>query len=286
MLRFLSILLAVVTFASANEIPLRLDFGVYPSDRATVMYRKFTPILEAIQEPVEQLLGHPVDIHLTIFKNYDAGIDALVHGEVDFVRFGPASYILAEQRNKNITLLAMEQKKGLTRFNGHIITKTDSGIKSLQDLVGRSFAFGDRNSTIGRYLAQAEMLQAGIYEEDLQSFDYLGRHDLVASAVLTGSHDAGAIKGSTYNKLCDPKKIAVLHTFENVTKPWVAREGLQPAVQEAITEALLSLEKSEILGELGCTGFIRTSPKEYDTVRSGMKRSEGFSQKEKPKRSN
>jgi phosphonate transport system substrate-binding protein len=276
MLRFILILLCSASCAFGNDKPLRLDFGVYQSDRATIMYRKLMPILEAIQFPIEQLLQHPVDIHLTIFEDYESGIKALVDGDVDFVRFGPASYILAEQKNPKISLLAMEQRKGLTRFNGFIIARADSGITKLEDVNGKSFAFGNANSTIGKFLAQSELLGAGINAEDLKHYDYLGRHDLVANAVISGTHDVGAIKESTYSKLCDPKKIIVVHAFENVTKPWVARAGLPQQVQEAITQALLSLYKTEALVELGCSGFIHGNPKAYNIVRNGMKNSESF----------
>ncbi len=284
MARFILIILCFASFSFGDDKPLRLDFGVYQSDRATVMYRKMTPVLEALQDPLEQLLQQPVDIHLTIFKDYESGIKALVDGDVDFVRFGPASYILAEKQNPNITLLAMEQRKGLTRFNGFIIARTDSGITKLEDVAGKSFAFGDKNSTIGRFLAQAELLEVGINAEALKRYDFLGRHDLVANAVISGTHDVGALKESTYSKLCDPKNIIVIHAFENVTKPWVARANLSKTIQEAITQSLVSLYKPEVLGELGCSGFIEATPEFYNPVRRGMKKSESFvSKKEKTK---
>jgi len=264
----------------AKEAPLRLDFGVYPSDRATVMYRKFTPILEAIRIPLENQLGRDVDIHLKIFRDYDSGIEALAKGEVDFVRFGPASYILAEQKNKEIKLLAMELRKGLKRFNGLIIARADSGITSMEDLRGRSFAFGNENSTIGRFLSQSLMLEHGIDEEALGQIDYLDRHDIVARAIINGTHDAGALKSSTYKKLCDPEKIIVIKAFENVTKPWVASSDLTKEIRDAITQSLLMLEDPEVISELGCSGFAESNRNEYDLVRQGMKHAAGFNKPE------
>jgi len=114
----LALVIACCSICNAQEAPLRLEFGVYPSDRATVMYRKFSPILEAIRVPLENLLKREVDIHMTIFEDYASGIQALANGEVDFVRFGPSSYILAEQLNPDVQLLAMELRNGLKRFNG------------------------------------------------------------------------------------------------------------------------------------------------------------------------
>ncbi len=78
--------------------PIELTFGVYSSDKATVMYKMFIPIIRQLQENAEAKLKHPVDIFIKIFRTYDEGIDALVKGDVDLVRFGPASYILAKAK--------------------------------------------------------------------------------------------------------------------------------------------------------------------------------------------
>ncbi len=282
MLRFIVLLLtlAFATKSHGQSEPLQLEFGVYPSDRATVMYRKFSPIIEAIRVPLENQLDREVDIHMTIFEDYESGIKALANGEVDFVRFGPSSYILAEKLNPNIKLLAMELRKGLKRFNGLIIAHKESKIKELKDLKGKSFAFGDENSTIGRFLAQSLMVEHGIDANMLASYDFLGRHDKVAVAVMTQTHDAGAIKSSTYKKLCDPEEIIVVRAFSNVTKPWVASSTLPEHVCEAITESLLMLENQQVIGELGCSGFAVTNPEEYDIVRESMKQAEAFLPKE------
>jgi phosphonate transport system substrate-binding protein len=62
------------------------------------MYKKLTPVLEYLQDDLEKRLARPVDIHLSIFKTYEEGIDAFAKGEIDFVRFGPAPYITAKGR--------------------------------------------------------------------------------------------------------------------------------------------------------------------------------------------
>ena len=148
------ILLAALTMTSSaqdlSQPTFSLTFGVYQSDKATVMYKMFFPVIQYIQSDLKRRLGRPVDIQLRIFRSYDEGIESLVAGKVDFVRFGPASYITAKGRNNRIKLLAMEHKSGKKRFKGLIIVAVDSPIRSLTDLKGHSFAFGDRNSTIGR----------------------------------------------------------------------------------------------------------------------------------------
>ncbi|RDH89200.1 MAG: phosphonate ABC transporter substrate-binding protein [endosymbiont of Seepiophila jonesi] len=284
--RFLIPLLLLLTLnginvfaAAGTTAPVALTFGVYQSDKTTVMYRKFLPVLEYLQKQMESSLGQPVDIELKIFKGYDQANDALVAGEVDFVRFGPASYALAKDRNEGIQLIAMEEKKGKKRFCGMIVVRSDSPIKTLQNLKGRRFAFGSDKSTIGRYLAQAEMVKAGIHAKDLAGYDYLGRHDKVFKAVVLGDYDAGALKEATFKRNNKAGDLRVLKTFENVTKPWIAREGLDALVVDAIRQGLLSLKDKDILKVFKASGFLPTSNDEYTFVRHGMRLSAQFGEK-------
>src|SRR5262245_32047526 len=100
--------LAPAQKSGGDKPQLQLEFGVYQSDKATVMYRKLSPVLEWLQNDLEPRLGRSVDIHLTIFKSYEEGINNLVNGRIDFVRFGPASYINAKKKSEGVQLIAME----------------------------------------------------------------------------------------------------------------------------------------------------------------------------------
>jgi phosphonate transport system substrate-binding protein len=256
--------------------PMSLSFGVYQSDKATVMYRSLTPVLEALTASMESALGRPVDIKLTIFQSYEDGIESLARGQVDFVRFGPASYITAKARQSDIELIAMETESGDKRFKGLIIVQKESPIRTIADLRGKRFAFGDPNSTIGRYLVQAELIKAGITGKDLKEFQYLSRHDTVVKAVEIGDFDAGSVMQQTFEKANAKGTLRVLASFDNVTKPWVARKGLERSTFEAIQAGLFALKDPGVLKELKITGFVPTSDDEYRLVREGMKLAEEF----------
>src|SRR5688572_11501224 len=91
---------------------LTLVFGVYTSDKPTDMYRMFKPALIALEENVARTLSQPVQIRLKVFNSYDAARKALVDEEVDFVRFGPASYVLAKEEKPGLHLLVIEEQEG------------------------------------------------------------------------------------------------------------------------------------------------------------------------------
>lgn len=268
--------LPATTTAVEDQKPLSLSFGVYQSDKATVMYRSFTPVLETLMTSMEGRLGRSVDINLTIFKSYEDGIDSLARGEVDFVRFGPASYITAVAKQPGLELIAMETESGDKRFKGLIVVQKESPIRTIGDLRGKRFAFGDPNSTIGRYLVQAELVKAGITGKDLSDYQFLGRHDTVVKAVEIGDFDAGSVMEQTFAKANVKGTLRVLASFENVTKPWVGRKGLDKTTIEAIQASLYALNDPAVLKELKITGFVPTSDEEYRLVREGMKFAEAF----------
>ena len=88
-----------------------------------------------------------------------------------------------KRANSGLRILAMERVGGDKVFYGIIAVAKDSPIDSVAQLRGRSFAFGNDQSTIGRYLSQQFLRSHGIYASDLSRFDYLERHDKVGTAV-------------------------------------------------------------------------------------------------------
>lgn len=257
---------------------LNLTFGLYQSDKATVMFKKFTPVIEALAEKIGAAAGRKTKIELTIYKTYDEAIDALTQGKVDFVRFGPASYITAKQRNKDVRLIVMEEEKGAKRFKGLVVVAAKSSIQKIADLRGKKFAFGDPNSTIGRYLVQAVLVDNGIHAKDLSHFEYLDRHDKVAKVVEIGDFDAGSIKTETFKALPEGT-LRVIAEFDNVTKPWVMRSGMDDRTFKAMQEGLLKFTDKDALKELGVSGFALATDEDYDLVKKGMAKAEEFEKK-------
>ncbi|TLP62736.1 phosphonate ABC transporter substrate-binding protein [Parasedimentitalea maritima] len=254
-----------------------LTFGTYAADKPTETVRKYRPFLSFLAERMSEELGEPVTIKMKIAKEYEAGIEQLASGDVDFARFGPASYVHVVNKNSDVQMVAMESKKGGKRFKGVIVVHADSDIQSLAQLRGHSFAFGNELSTIGRYLAQAELLDAGVGSGDLQDFSYLGRHDLVGEAVGAGRFSAGALKESTYKKLvAKGVPIRVLVSFDNVTKPWLAGSDVPPNIVAAMRRVMLSSENEDIVQQIAKNGFLEGSDSDYDLVRSAMEKSQLF----------
>jgi len=147
----------------------------------------------------------------------------------------------------------------------------------VSELKGKRFAFGDEKSTIGRYLSQQYLLQHGITAAGLANYQYLGRHDRVGYAVAAGEFDAGALKESTYKKLLQKGVLLrPIATFQNVTKPWVARSGLSERVFSALRLALLEYKDPVGLKALGKDGFVVGSHEDYMPIVAAVRNNPEF----------
>jgi phosphonate transport system substrate-binding protein len=269
--------LASLTVPFAAIAQTQIIFGTYAADKPTETVRKFKPFLSFLEGKLTEELGEPVSIKMRISKEYADSIDQLASGSVDFARFGPASYVTLKAKSPDAQIIAMESKKGKKRFKGVVAVHADSDFVSLSDLSDSRFAFGDELSTIGRYLAQSELLAAGISGEDLGEFKYLGRHDLVGTAVGNGSFDAGALKESTFKKLvAKGVPIRALVTFENVTKPWIASTHMPPRIFKAMKTVMLDPTNKEKMKSIAKHGFLEGTNADYELIRKAMKRSENF----------
>ena len=263
--------------ARADGDPVRLDFGVYSSNKPSAMVRVFKPALNRLEESMSERLDREVDIRMRVAKDYDRGISDLTEGRVDFSHFGPSSYVEAKRMNPGLRILAMESIKRSKVFYGIIAVHEDSDIEGVGDLRGRSFAFGDEGSTIGRFLSQLWLERNDIHAGDLARYDYLGRHDKVGAAVAAGEFDAGALNEKTFDKLVAAgEPLKELARFPNVTKPWIASSTLAPEVFDALQAALLELDDERALAALKVDGLLEGDDSEYESIRTAMEHNDRF----------
>lgn len=275
-------MLAMSAVSGQAWAEVTIKFGVYATDSRSAVEASLRPILGVLETHMSKNLGEPVNITIQIAPTYEEGLDDLVKGNVDFARLGPASYVLGKDANDGLTILAIENKKGSKTFNGIIAVAKDSPIKDVSELKGKSFAFGDDQSTIGRYLSQLYLVEHGIRAADLSNYEYLGKHDKVGIAVGRGQFDAGALKESTFKKLV--KKgvpIRELVSFPNVTKPWVARSGFPTRLAAALRQSFLDLTDPAALKALSVDGFFEGADDDFAVIRQSMKENDRFFEGEK-----
>jgi len=278
---FLSVLLLIAAFTvfagckSGSSGPSKptLRLSMIPTNDPGKMLRDSDPLVSYLEKKTG------AKVRMTIPTNYAAVVEAIANDQVDIAYFGGFTYVQAVRRAGVIPLVQRDQDQN---FHSLFITQSDSGIRSLADLKGHSFAFGDVNSTSGHLMPEYFMRQATVDADVINKAVYTGGHDATALAVANKKVDAGALDETVYQKMVkdgklDPAKATVLYTtppyFDYV---WAARKGLEPRLTESFASAFLKLdannpEHKPILEFLRATKYVRANDGDYDKLRQAAR---------------
>jgi phosphonate transport system substrate-binding protein len=264
--------IGIVTSSQAigDEMPIRI--GMIPDAGATQVSVEQKAPLRAY---LEKAIGRPVK--LIIPTNYNATVEGLGNGSLDIAYLGGLTFVKAHERYGAIPLVQREADR---KFHALFITQAGSPIKDLKDLKGKSFAFGDINSTSGHLMPYLAMQKAGIDADKDIKFRYTGSHAATVKAVESGAVDAGACDETVYKEMTqDGKAVAAKLRVLYTTAPfvdyvWAARAGLDKPSQEAIIKAFTDLKPGKddkILAILRGEKFVRADNAEYNDIRTTAK---------------
>ncbi len=246
-----------------------LRISMIPTTDPGKMIRESEPLVAYLEKET----GAKVEI--TVPTNYAAVVEAIANDQVDIAYLGGFTYVQSSKRAGVIPLVQRDQDQN---FHSLFITQAESGINGLSDLKGRTFAFGDVNSTSGHLMPEYFMREAGVDPEVIKKAVYTGGHDATALAVANKRVDAGALDETVYQKMVadgklDPPKAKVFITsppfFDYV---WVARKGLDTKLQEAFSSAFLKLDASDpqhtpVLDVMRAKKYVRANDRDYDKLR-------------------
>ncbi len=118
-------------------------------------------------------------------------IEAMCNGQAHIGALNTFGYIVASSRKcADVALVSIRNKS--TSYKGQIITKADSGIKTLADLKGKTFCRPDPLSTSGWIIPSITLRAEKVDpDKDIKVVD-VGGHDAVVENVYNGNCDAGA----------------------------------------------------------------------------------------------
>lgn len=281
---FLKFLLALCLAAACGKTESQtrtLRVGFVPAEDAQQVMQNAQTIVEILR----QKLG--MEIQPFVATDYTGVVEALRVHKLDVAFLAPASYVLAKNE-ADIRVILKSERKGIPFYYAAIITRADSGIEKLEDLRGKTFAFGDSLSTTGNVFPRKMFKEHGIDPvRDFKQVLYSGGHDATVLAVLNGKVDAGATYANSpdnqdtawmryLKKPEDVKRIRAIAFSEPIPADNLVVSGaLDPAIAKKVEDIFIELSRDprgkQMLRELyQIDGFVRASDQDYDSVRQAF----------------
>ena len=250
---------------SGGEIKV-LKMGLIPADDAEEMLRSYEPVKEYLSKE----LGIPVEIQVT--SDYTAAIEAMRSKHIDMAWFGPFSYIIAANvAGAEAIVNGVRRSDGKADYHSIIVARADSGIETLEDLKGKTFAFVEPASTSGNLIPRKMLIENGIDpDNDFEMSYYAGTHNAVEYAVANGKVDAGADSDNSYDRMVeagevDPEVNIIIYKSPPIPGSPIAVRGDLPAdLKQKIQNALVNMDQQTI-GKVDGWGGIEKYQKVIDS---------------------
>ncbi|MAN99575.1 phosphonate ABC transporter substrate-binding protein [uncultured Roseovarius sp.] len=150
---------------------------------------------ECLRAKTEELLGVPTKVFTP--ADYDGVIQGLLGGTIDVAWLGASGYAKTYLTDPTAVepVLVKVNMDGSYGYHSIGFTRKETGITSLADMKGKTFGFGDPNSTSGYLIPSIEIpVETGA---SMESGDYFGEvkftggHEQTIVAVANGDIDAG-----------------------------------------------------------------------------------------------
>jgi len=211
-------------------------FGVISRFSPNLIYEGYQPIMNYLTQST------PYRFELKLSQSYEETINQLVSGEVQAAFLGTYIYLAAREKSPLKCILKPLNNQFEPFFRSVLVTRSDSRLRSLEDIQGKRLALPSRHSFSGNWLFRHEFKKYGLTISDLDSIHYFDYHHTVIYQVLQGNFDCGVVKDRVAYEFID-KGIRILATSAPIPgSPIVVNSELDPAIAEAIQNELLKID--------------------------------------------
>src|SRR6218665_1974172 len=250
-----------------------LTIGLIPAEDSQAMVESSRQVLDSLQ----QQMGVPVKAFVA--TDYNGVIEALRSKKLDIAYLGPFSYVLATSvADVEAFAVAVTKKTGQSAYKSLIITRKDSGIATVADLKGRTFAFVDPSSASGHLFPKAGLMKAGFNpDKDFGRVIFSGSHDSNAVAVQNRKVEAVAIADRILDAaiakgLAKREDLVVVWKSDPIPEsPTVWRKDLDPALKKRVQAAFLQVKDIPWSDQGLLNGFHPTNDAAYEVIRETAK---------------
>lgn len=250
-----------------------LTVGLIPSEDSRAMIANSQKMMDMLSKS----LGMPV--RPFVAADYNGVIEALRSKRLDVAYLGPFSYVLGTTVADIEAFAVAETKKaGRTYYHSLVVAHKDSGIKTVADLKGKTFAFVDPSSTSGHLFPKAGLMKAGFNtDKDFGRVIFSGSHDSNAVAVQNRKVDAVAIADRILDAaiakgLAKREDLVVVWKSDPIPEsPTVWRKDLDPALKKRVQAAFLDVKDIPWSDQGELNGFHPTNDAAYNVIRDTAK---------------
>lgn len=262
-LRLLLMLAMGLVLHQAYAVVDEIFMGSVAMDVPVDMVQRLTPLTQYLSAAT----GLKVSFRAS--NNMDTAANDLGHNLTQIAYLTPVAYLEAHDKYSARALVA-PLVHGQATFRLVVVTRQDSPFKTMGDLRGKSFAFGDQKSLLQR----AVVVGSGIGLNEFSRLAYINHLDNVAKAVLNKDFDAGILKDSIASEY-QSRGLCVIYSSPPLPSyVFAVSSKLPKATVEKLRDALLALkadtaEHKAVLNKLdeGYDGFAKVNDKDYDVVR-------------------
>jgi phosphonate transport system substrate-binding protein len=238
------LILLVCTFAIPVPVVAADDplvMGVFPRRNVKLTHQMFTPLAEHLS----QQLGR--EVQLKTSKDFKTFWSDLQKKEFDLVHFNQYHYVVAN-KNLGYEAIAKNVEFGENTLAGSIVVRSDSGIKSLDDLRGKKILFGGGPRAMISYIVPTYMLRmAGLKKGDyIEAFSKNPPNAIIAT--YHKQADAAGI-GAIVTRLkmvsqaIDISEMEILIKGEPLTHlPWAVKGDMSPETRGRIQKIMIALK--------------------------------------------
>lgn len=255
-------LCSLATPVQAREYVLSILPRYYPERLSAMM----TPLAEYLSTQ----LGEKVRLELA--KDFTDYENKIKNGTIDIGYENPLIFSHVTAVHEALAM-AVDKEDG-EKFRGIVISRPDSGIKKLPDLVGKKVMIVS-NTSAGGYLSQSlSLVKAGIDRKGISFVTAAeNRQENVIIPVSVGDVDAGFIRESAFN-IAD-KYIVPGSVVKVVETEWLpnwalsVKRDMPPETRQKLIAALLALKAdSPVLKAIDITHFRKASDTDYAIMSS------------------
>ncbi|MBI5256874.1 MAG: phosphate/phosphite/phosphonate ABC transporter substrate-binding protein [Burkholderiales bacterium] len=259
--------LAPAPARAQGKDPARLRVALLPDENAATIIQNAQPLKAMLEAALKK------EVEIVVTTDYSSMIEAMRFGRIEVAYFGPFSYVLAKGKAPEIEPFAVGVERGSPTYQSVLIAQAAGPVKTLADIRGKAFAFGDQASTSSHLAPRAHLLKKGLKGEQDYKVVHLGAHDAVARAVQAGQVPAGALSKAIYDTLVargsiDPTKLVQLDLSAPIPNyPIVMQGNLAPALKAALRQAFIGTKDPAVLKSFRVEGFVPTDDQAYDVLR-------------------